>query len=139
MATDPEFEARRQLVQMQMLYEVGLALSESLDPAYVAEQGRALANGGRYDDVGQVFGRPRPATGFSTDLMVLLDLADAEEAPRESAIAAPADGDAALWQAVARLRAAGEIVINDLSASRDGRCDRQLTLRDGEWTVEELE
>ncbi len=115
-------------------YHTGLVFA-----AYVAEQGRALANGGRYDDVGQVFGRPRPATGFSTDLMVLLDLADAEEAPRESAIAAPADGDAALWQAVARLRAAGEIVINDLSASRDGRCDRQLTLRDGEWTVEELE
>ena len=43
--SDQEFEVRRQLVQMQMLYEVGLAMSESLDPSFVAEQvlHRALA------------------------------------------------------------------------------------------------
>lgn len=42
---DHDFEVRRQLVQMQMLYEVGLALSESLDAGYVGEQvlHRALA------------------------------------------------------------------------------------------------
>ena len=31
--------------------------------AYAPGHGRALANGGRYDDVGAVFGRARPATG----------------------------------------------------------------------------
>ncbi|SVD16537.1 uncharacterized protein METZ01_LOCUS369391, partial [marine metagenome] len=43
--SDQEFEVRRPLVQMQMLYEVGLAMSESLDPSFVAEQvlHRALA------------------------------------------------------------------------------------------------
>lgn len=115
-------------------YHTGLVFA-----AYVAEQGRALANGGRYDDVGEVFGRPRPATGFSTDLLVLLELAAADQPPEAGAIAAPADSDAALWQTVKSLRAAGEIVINDVSTSRDPRCDRQLVLRDGEWKVEELE
>ena len=27
-----DFEIRRQLLQMQMLYEIGLAINESLDP-----------------------------------------------------------------------------------------------------------
>ena len=114
-------------------YHTGLVFA-----AYVAEQGRAVANGGRYDDVGEVFGRPRPATGFSTALMALLELV-AEAGQEGGAIAAPAEEDAALLEAVARLRAAGEVVVGDLSGCRDGRCDRQLVLRDGEWTVEELE
>ncbi len=115
-------------------YHTGLVFA-----AYVQEQGRALANGGRYDDVGEVFGRPRPATGFSTDLMVLLDLVDNGDGVDAGAIAAPAKGDQAQWEAVAALRAAGEIVINELSASVDARCNRQLVLRDGKWIVEELE
>lgn len=107
--------------------------------AYVPGQGRALANGGRYDDVGQVFGRPRPATGFSTDLKTLLDLvSDDFASPVENAIAAPANGDASLWQAVAALRAAGEVVIHQLSGDMDSRCSRQLVERDGEWKVEDL-
>jgi signal transduction histidine kinase len=32
-----DFETRRQLLQMEMLYEIGLAINESLDPTYVAE------------------------------------------------------------------------------------------------------
>ena len=43
--------------------------------AYVPGQGQAVAQGGRYDEIGQVFGRARPATGFSTDLATLLSLA----------------------------------------------------------------
>jgi ATP phosphoribosyltransferase regulatory subunit len=106
--------------------------------AYVAEQGRALANGGRYDDVGEVFGRPRPATGFNTDLKALLGLLN-DKQPQRGAIGAPAEGDAALWDTVARLRDAGEVVINQLSGRLDSRCDRRLALRDGEWIVENLE
>ena len=40
--------------------------------AYVAGRGQAVAQGGRYNDIGEVFGRARPATGFSTDLKTLL-------------------------------------------------------------------
>lgn len=42
--------------------------------AYTPGQGQAVAQGGRYDEIGQVFGRARPATGFSTDLATLLRL-----------------------------------------------------------------
>ena len=40
--------------------------------AYVQGYGKALGNGGRYDHVGEAFGRPRPATGFAFDLKSLV-------------------------------------------------------------------
>ena len=42
--------------------------------AYTTGRGRAVAQGGRYDRIGQEFGRPRPATGFSADLKTLIKL-----------------------------------------------------------------
>lgn len=113
-------------------YHTGLVFA-----AYVAEQGRALANGGRYDDVGEVFGRPRPATGFSTDLKVLLDLSPGTTQAGH-AIAAPTGGDDALWRRISELRAAGETVVSQLSGQVDDRCSRQLVQRNGEWIVEDL-
>ena len=75
--------------------------------AYTLRMGRAIAWGGRYDDIGARYGRARPATGFSTDLKLLATLsAGVEDAP--SAILAPAGTDAALLAAIAALRAAGE-------------------------------
>jgi len=44
-------------------YHSGLVFS-----AYAEGASDAIANGGRYDDVGRCFGRARPATGFSIDL-----------------------------------------------------------------------
>ena len=52
--------------------------------AYGAESPAALALGGRYDRVGEAFGRARPATGFSLDL-------------RELAWHLPAPAMAAVW------------------------------------------
>lgn len=49
--------------------------------AFVAGEGREVARGGRYDAAGAVFGRARPATGFSTDLATLLRLS-ARDNPR---------------------------------------------------------
>ena len=40
--------------------------------AYTGGRSRAIAQGGRYDEVGRVFGRARPATGFSLDLRELV-------------------------------------------------------------------
>jgi ATP phosphoribosyltransferase regulatory subunit len=40
--------------------------------AYTGGRSRAIAQGGRYDEVGRVFGRARPATGFSLDLRELI-------------------------------------------------------------------
>ncbi|MDH3993217.1 MAG: ATP phosphoribosyltransferase regulatory subunit, partial [Gammaproteobacteria bacterium] len=91
--------------------------------AYVPGHGQALANGGRYDDVGKVYGRARPATGFATDLKALLDLLPVEAAG-QGAISMPDADDPALEAIVNTLRDSGEIVINCLATDPDPRCDR---------------
>jgi ATP phosphoribosyltransferase regulatory subunit len=111
-------------------YHTGLVFA-----AYVPDHGQALANGGRYDDVGGVFGRARPATGFSADLKALLQVLPRAESAA-TAIGAPGEADPALWQRVAELRAAGEVVITSLSGEIDPRCDRQLVCRDRVWKIE---
>ena len=113
-------------------YHTGLVFA-----AYVRGHGQALANGGRYDNVGAVFGRARPATGFATDLKALLDLLPAG-GPGPGAISVPNRHDPALMARVNELREAGEIVINSLSAAPDPRCDRQLVEVGGEWRVAAL-
>jgi len=40
--------------------------------AYTGGRSHAIAQGGRYDEVGRIFGRARPATGFSLDLRELV-------------------------------------------------------------------
>ncbi len=106
--------------------------------AYAPGQGQAVAQGGRYDEIGQVFGRARPATGFSTDLATLLLLGSAPEAA-STGIYAPAVADAALDRCVAELRGRGERVIRELPGAtvkpEDLGCDRRLIWREGEWSV----
>ncbi|MFO1422017.1 MAG: ATP phosphoribosyltransferase regulatory subunit [Candidatus Competibacteraceae bacterium] len=106
--------------------------------AYVPGQGQAVAQGGRYDEIGQVFGRARPATGFSTDLATLLLLGSAPEGAADG-IYAPPVGDAALERWVADLRDRGERVIRALPGAEVEPgvlgCDRILAQREGEWGV----
>ncbi|MRI31682.1 ATP phosphoribosyltransferase regulatory subunit [Endozoicomonas sp. OPT23] len=103
--------------------------------AYVSGQGQAIAKGGRYDGIGQVFGRARPATGFSTDLKVLLDMKPADTGQR-AAVFAPVDADATV---VRQLRREGNRVVCQLpdqetDAAGTG-CKRKLVCHEGEWTV----
>jgi ATP phosphoribosyltransferase regulatory subunit len=87
-------------------YQTGLVFA-----AYVEGLGRDIARGGRYDDIGQAFGRARPATGFSTDLRDLLRFFTQDE-PAARAIYAPARYDnEALMSEVTRLRGLGRRVI----------------------------
>jgi ATP phosphoribosyltransferase regulatory subunit len=73
--------------------------------------GREIARGGRYDDIGQVFGRSRPALGFSLDLRDLLGQGG-DEAPERKTLYAPARlNEVALDRAVAELREQGYRVI----------------------------
>lgn len=110
--------------------------------AYVPGQGKAIAQGGRYDDIGKVFGRARPATGFSADLKNLIALS-AQQTAKVSAIWAPAEESQALFEKVATLRAAGERVVMALPGQEGGAkemgCDQQLVLIDAEWQVVEIE
>ena len=106
--------------------------------AYVPGHGQALANGGRYNDVGAAFGRARPATGFATDLKALMALLPPEQA-QQDAISMPDSDDPALASTVSALREAGEIVINCLGSDPDPRCNRQLLELDGQWQVQALD
>lgn len=114
-------------------YHTGVLFS-----AYAPGQGQAVAQGGRYDEIGQVFGRSRPATGFSTDLATLLLLDTTPEAA-VTGIYAPPAGNTELEEQVAVLRRQGERVIRALpGAEVDPRalgCDRILAQRRGEWQV----
>jgi ATP phosphoribosyltransferase regulatory subunit len=114
-------------------YHTGIVFS-----AYVPGHGQALANGGRYNNVGEVFGRARPATGFATDLKALMGLLGAP-ARSEGAINMPGAEDTALQIKAKELRAEGEIVIHSLSTEIDPRCDRQLVQEQGVWVVRPLE
>jgi ATP phosphoribosyltransferase regulatory subunit len=110
--------------------------------AYTPNYGRAVAKGGRYDHIGEVFGRARPASGFDSDLKVLAKLTS-KVFQRRAAIAAPNGDDAELISMIAALREQGEIVISNLGEGELNQqdrqeldCDRQLVNRDGEWVVE---
>lgn len=100
----------------------------------------ALVRGGRYDEVGAVFGRNRPAAGFSLDLKALV----AVVAPRalQAAIRAPWRDDAGLNAAIAALRARGEVVVCVLpgheSEVDEFHCDRELIQAAGQWVVQAM-
>jgi ATP phosphoribosyltransferase regulatory subunit len=108
---------------------------------YTAGASDALVRGGRYDEVGAVFGRNRPAVGFSLDVKELASVA--AKPPLKAAIRAPwlDDGaDAAqLRESIAALRAKGETVVCVLpgheSEVDEFHCDRELARESGRWIV----
>ncbi|MCK6409000.1 ATP phosphoribosyltransferase regulatory subunit [Thauera sp.] len=110
--------------------------------AYGAESPAALALGGRYDRVGEAFGRARPATGFSLDLRELAWHLPAP-AMAAAAVLAPLADDAGLADEIAALRARGEIVLNALPGHEgtwnEAGCDRQLVKRGDRWSVVPLQ
>ena len=105
--------------------------------AYVEKWPQPIARGGRYDHVGQAFGRSRPATGFSLDLLTLSNLSPLKV--RKLAIAAPWLEDAALSKAIAALRDAGEVVIQVMAGEKveaaEYECDRELVKQGSSWEV----
>jgi ATP phosphoribosyltransferase regulatory subunit len=108
---------------------------------YTPGMGREIARGGRYDGIGEAFGRTRPATGFSTDLRTLAKFALPKRISHASAaIFAPALQDVALEQAIRTLRQQQRRVIRALSGQTHNAaalgCTQQLVQRDGQWSVE---
>ena len=105
--------------------------------AYCAGMPNAIARGGRYDRIGERFGRARPATGFSLDLREITEVLPT--IPAKSAIAAPWGFDAALLNKIAQLRAQGEVVIQlpvGVAHEEDEFiCDRVLVHDAGKWVV----
>lgn len=109
-------------------YHTGLVFA-----AYTPGARSELAKGGRYDHVGEAFGRARPATGFSADLKTLL--AYFADADARAPVLAPAGDDAALRAAIAALREGGECVRQLLPGEAMPAAGRRLTQADGRWTV----
>ena len=105
---------------------------------YAPGASSALARGGRYDAVGAVFGRNRPAVGFSLDIKALLEVV--KKPALRAAIRAPWGEDARLRDAVFALRRQGETVVCVLpgheSEVDEFLCDRELVSSGGQWVVQ---
>lgn len=102
-----------------------------------------LARGGRYDEVGAVFGRKRPAVGFSLDLKEVVSAVAPR--PLEGAIRAPWGMDTELRAAIAQLRSAGHTVVCVLPGHEhevdEFECDRELVrvpADGGVWILKNL-
>ena len=107
---------------------------------YVAGTSDALVRGGRYDEVGAVFGRKRPAVGFSLDLKELVNAVPAQ--PLKAAIRAPWGVEAGLREALRQLRSQGETVVCAMpgheSEVDEFNCDRELVHVADKWVVRDL-
>lgn len=117
-------------------YQTGVVFA-----AFVPGTGEAIARGGRYDDIGQIFGRARAATGFSTDLK-LLDNLTTRKFEKADRVFAPADKDPALHKKIHALRSQGVCVVEQLSGqSGDAKamqCNQQLVLVGDCWQLADL-
>ena len=116
-------------------YESGATFS-----LYVTGLPNAVARGGRYDHVGEAFGRARPATGFSMDLRELARLTPV--AKPKSAIRAPWGREPSLVEMIQNLRQAGEIVIQTLpgheSDQQEFDCDRVIVSEQGKFIIKTM-
>lgn len=108
--------------------------------AYAKGYKGPLALGGRYDEVGQAFGRARPATGFSLDLRGVVTALP--PAVSEQAIFAPALADAALTEKIESLRQQGHVVIQELPGAQSDmselNCSKKLEHYNSGWHVVEI-
>jgi ATP phosphoribosyltransferase regulatory subunit len=108
--------------------------------AYAQGYKGPLALGGRYDEVGQAFGRARPATGFSLDLRGVVTALP--QAKSEMAVFAPAINDATLTQKIEALRQEGYVVIQGLpdahSDMAELNCNRKLEHYNSGWHIVDI-
>jgi ATP phosphoribosyltransferase regulatory subunit len=108
--------------------------------AYARGYTGPVALGGRYDEVGQAFGRARPATGFSLDLRGIVSALKPASLPK--VILAPEGNDKDLLVKIETLRTDGLLVIQALPNCEvnvtELNCDSVLVQRDGEWLIETL-
>ena len=117
-------------------YHTGLVFA-----AYLPGQGKEIARGGRYNDIGAAFGNPRPATGFSADLLTLYQLAGNSN-HKKAAILAPSTSDQSLQLLINQLRQQGESVVLDLSDGKVSpakqQCDRVIIRSGDGWAVQTI-
>lgn len=117
-------------------YHTGLVFA-----AFLPGQGKEIARGGRYDDVGEVFGNARPATGFSADLLSLFQISN-QSGEIEPGVLAPDISDPGLESMIQSLRKQNIRVIVDLSGGscspQEQNCDRLLIHDKQAWVVQKV-
>ena len=147
MQTKPELRLHFDLSELRGYdYQSGIVFA-----VFVQNYGYEVARGGRYDNIGQAFGRSRPATGFSIDLKVLTRLVPEQTKNKQAKpIFAPCEIPDDDWQAqkealqdmVLALRTMGEQVICELPGQQgDAKsmgCDRILVNEEGEWEIKPI-
>ena len=108
--------------------------------AYAKGYKGPLALGGRYDEVGQAFGRARPATGFSLDLRGVITALP--PAVSDQAIFAPALTDDMLTEKIESLRQQGYVVIQELPGTQSNlaelNCHKKLEHYSSGWHVVDI-
>lgn len=107
--------------------------------AFASGYGNPIASGGRYDHIGEVFGRARPATGFAVDITAISKLGLLTKTI-PTAIAVIENQDPLQWQRIQALRAQGERVVSLTSAGQLAElgCDRQLVKQGDHYQVVKL-
>ena len=111
--------------------------------AFIPSVGREIARGGRYDNIGEVFGRARPATGFSADLKLLSALSKQTlQIAQRELIFAPYSDDAALNEKIRDLRAQQRAVVQQLpgqtGSAKELACTSILEHDNQNWVVRPL-
>lgn len=109
-------------------YHTGLVFA-----AYVEGVGQAVANGGRYNDIGAVFGRARPATGFSAAIDVLVTGLTLKP---EQRVYVSAENSGPAQANIMALRAEGVAVVEGFSSSaRPVNCSHELQFQENQWVL----
>ncbi len=133
----PEVSIHYDLAELRgYRYKTGVVFA-----AFVPGWGLEVARGGRYDDIGRVFGRARPAVGFSADLKGLIQHGRGltERYRPADAILAPWSSDPGLQQSIESLRAQGQRVIQELPGAPSDPaalgCSAALVYQEGQWTT----
>lgn len=109
--------------------------------AFAPGMGASIARGGRYDHVGEAFGRARPATGFDLDLNSIARHSSASAFLPDGVFTPSIEGQEH-WAAIQCLRADGErVVVGESKQTLPNdyqRCDRILKKVDDRYTVLQL-
>jgi ATP phosphoribosyltransferase regulatory subunit len=111
--------------------------------AFVPSVGKEIARGGRYDNIGAVFGRARPATGFSADLKLLSSLSKQScQVVQRELIFAPYSEDVALHEKIRDLRAqqqsVGQQLPGQTGSAKELGCTFILEQENQYWVVRPL-
>ena len=129
----PELHIGIDVVELRSYhYHTGLMYA-----VYAPNRAAPLAQGGRYDGIGEHFGRARPATGFSCDLYALC----AGQFQQVSVVIAPKGTDAALLNAIENSRAQGLSVVQllgDDDLTSVPAATHQLVCVEGQWQVQSI-